>query len=41
MEEIKLYHYTSISHLIEIFRTGKLKLSQTDKMLKVKKPGLW
>jgi len=41
MEEIKLYHYTSISHLIEIFRTGKLKLSQTDKMLKIKKPGLW
>ena len=41
MEEIKLYHYTSISHLIEIFRTGKLNISQTDKMLKVKKPGLW
>ena len=41
MEEIKLYHYTSISHLIEIFRTGRLNISQTDKMLKVKKPGLW
>ena len=41
MEKILLYHYTSLSHLIEIFKTGKLLTSQTEKMLKVKKPGLW
>ena len=41
MEKILLYHYTSLSHLIEIFRVGKLLTSQTEKMLKVKKPGLW
>ena len=41
MEKTLLYHYTSLSHLIEIFKTGKLLTSQTEKMLKVKKPGLW
>ena len=41
MEKTLLYHYTSLSHIIEIFRTGKLLTSQTEKMLKVKKPGLW
>ena len=41
MEKTLLYHYTSLSHLIEIFRVGKLLTSQTEKMLKVKKPGLW
>ena len=41
MEKTFLYHYTSLSHLIEIFKTGKLLTSQTEKMLKVKKPGLW
>ena len=41
MEKTLLYHYTSLSHLIEIFKTGKLQTSQTEKMLKVKKPGLW
>jgi len=41
MEKNLLYHYTSLSHLIEIFKTGKLLTSQTEKMLKVKKPGLW
>ena len=41
MEKTLLYHYTSLSHLIEIFKTGKLNISQTEKMLKVKKPGLW
>ena len=41
MEKTLLYHYTSLSHLIEIFKVGKLLTSQTEKMLKVKKPGLW
>ena len=41
MEKTLLYHYTSLSHLIEIFKTGKVLTSQTEKMLKVKKPGLW
>ena len=41
MEKTLIYHYTSLSHLIEIFKTGKLLTSQTEKMLKVKKPGLW
>ena len=41
MEKTLLYHYTSLSHLIEIFKVGKLHTSQTEKMLKVKKPGLW
>ncbi len=41
MEKVLLYHYTSLSHLIEIFKTGKLLTSQTEKMLKVNKPGLW
>ena len=41
MEKTLIYHYTSLSHLIEIFRVGKLFTSQTEKMLKVKKPGLW
>ena len=41
MEKTLLYHYTSLSHLIEIFKVGKVLTSQTEKMLKVKKPGLW
>ena len=41
MEKTLIYHYTSLSHLIEIFRVGKVLTSQTEKMLKVKKPGLW
>jgi len=41
MEKTLLYHYTSLSHLIEIFKVGKVFTSQTEKMLKVKKPGLW
>ena len=41
MDKTLIYHYTSLSHLIEIFRVGKLFTSQTEKMLKVKKPGLW
>ena len=41
MEKTLIYHYTSLSHIIEIFRTGKLLTSQTEKMLKVKKPALW
>ena len=41
MEKTLIYHYTSLSHLIEIFKVGKLHTSQTEKMLKVKKPGLW
>jgi hypothetical protein len=41
MEKTLLYHYTSLSHLIEIFKVGKILTSQTEKMLKVKKPGLW
>ena len=41
MEKTLLYHYTSLSHLIEIFKAGKLLTSKTEKMLKVKKPGLW
>ena len=41
MEKTLLYHYTSLSHLIEIFKAGKVLTSQTEKMLKVKKPGLW
>ncbi len=41
MEKTLIYHYTSLSHLIEIFKVGKVFTSQTEKMLKVKKPGLW
>ena len=41
MEKTLIYHYTSLSHLIEIFKVGKILTSQTEKMLKVKKPGLW
>ena len=41
MEKTLIYHYTSLSHLIEIFKVGKVYTSQTEKMLKVKKPGLW
>ena len=41
MDKTLIYHYTSLSHLIEIFRVGKVLTSQTEKMLKVKKPGLW
>ena len=41
MEKTLIYHYTSLSHLIEIFKVGKVFTSQTEKMLKIKKPGLW
>ena len=41
MEKTLLYHYTSLSYLIEIFKVGKVLTAQTEKMLKVKKPGLW